>query len=212
MTTMNGIQSTSGVTAFAMEGTPSASAIGEILPDPIETLALSGDPGAELAALSVESGEQQQKVSQTARDTEAQIEARSDQQEVTAMRQKADDIRIGGCVEGIGMMAEGGCDLAAAGDVTADGRPTPAANADKAQGTIFKATSMIGGAVFKGAEADHDADAAAAKAASDQARSAADDMHDAKKAGGDLISAALDFYREYTSSQASARSSAIHRA
>lgn len=37
-------------------------------------------------------------------------------------------------------------------------------------------------------------------------------MHDAKKAGTDLVSAALDFYREYTTTKAQTDSAALHRA
>jgi hypothetical protein len=37
-------------------------------------------------------------------------------------------------------------------------------------------------------------------------------MHDAKKAGSDFVSAACDFYKEYTSAKDQANSAALHRA
>jgi len=204
-----------GPVASAIDETmPSAGAtsIESILPDPLTAPAMSGDPGAELAALAVKSGEQQETNAQAARDAQESVEVSEDNQQVAAMNQKADDIRAGGLTEGLGMVAEGGVDVAAAGVIASDGKPTLESAALKFDGTVLKAGSVINGASSRAAEANADADAAAARSASDQAKGAADDLHDAKKAGGDFISAALDFYREYTSAQASANSAALHRA
>jgi hypothetical protein len=214
MTTVNAAQGLSGAVTETVDQTMSAVAANaaDVLPDPLTALAMSGDPGAELAALAVKSGEQQETNAQAARDTQEKIEVSEDNQQVAAMNQKADAIRAGGLTEGLGMVAEGGFDVASAGAMSSDGKVTVQSAAMKFDGTVLKAGSIINGAGFKAAEANDDASAAAAKSASDQAKGAADDLHDAKKAGGDFISAALDFYREYTSAQASASSAALHRA
>jgi hypothetical protein len=177
------------------------------LPDPIASLLASGDPGAELAALAVQSGEQQEKTDQAARDVEQRIEVDADQQQVDALRQKAADIRTAGIWEGVGMVAEGGASVAGAcfdcrrlGDAVGQ------------SGKILHGGATVLGALFHGSEATDDANAAAAKSAADLAKGAADDLHDAKKGASDFISAAIDFYREYTSAQASASSAALHRA
>jgi hypothetical protein len=178
-----------------------------ILPDPVAALTMSGDPGAELAALAVQSGEAQQTVAQAGRDVEEKIEVSEDDQQVADMRQKANDIRSAGLWEGAGMMLEGAGAVGSAFAHTAlvgDGL--------KGAGKVGNGVAMMAAAKPKAAEANDDADAAAAKSASDQAKGAAEDLHDAKKAGGDLVSAALDFYREYTSAQASAHTAALHRA
>jgi hypothetical protein len=194
-----------------LSSTPAADA--SVLPDPVDALAISGDPGAELAALAVKSGEQQQAGTQAARDTEQKIEVSEDEQQVAAMQKKADDIRSSGLADGLGMVAEGGFTVAAAGVTASGGAGASAESAAlKFDGTVLKAVSGIDSANSKAAEATDDANAAAAKSASDQAKSAADDAHDAKKSAGDFISAAIDFYREYTSAQASANSAALHRA
>jgi hypothetical protein len=134
------------------------------------------------------------------------MEVSDDNQQVADMRQKADDIRSGGIVEGVGMMIEGGASVGAA-------LSSPKVGAAlQGGGKVEGGLTAIGQATFKAAEANDDANAAAAKSASDQAKGAADDLHDAKKAGADFVSAAIDFYREYTSAQASASSAALHRA
>jgi hypothetical protein len=212
MTTIDPMQSSPAV-AVAAENTPDAVCAGNlVLPEPVQALAFSGDPGAELAALAVLSGNAQQRVTQQARDTEEKAEAVQDQLQVDELRGKADEIRNAGWIEGAGMMMEGGLDLGAAGKVTLDGRPTAAGNRIHAYAEFTKAFTAVGGATAKAEESTRDAAAAAHKAAADQARAAADDLHDAKKAAGDFVAAALDFYREYVSSQASERSATLHRA
>ena len=210
MTTVNAMQGPGGVAAMTVDETSTVTGAATILPDPV---GLSGDLGAELAALAVRSGEQQETVAQTARDAEERIEVNQDDRQVDAMHKKAGDVLSDGLTEGLGMMAEGGFELAAAGETTAaEGKPTADGYALKADGTICRAWSMTGDAFSKAAQANDDATAAAARSASDRARSAADDLHDAKKGAGDFISAALDFYREYTSAKAAADAAALGRA
>jgi len=212
MTTIDATQGLSGATYGTLEPASNETGALATLPDPVTSLALSGDPGAELAALAVQSGEEEETVAQTGRDAEEKAEVSADDQQVAAMRQKADEIRADGLTEGLGMMAQGGFEMGAAGAMGADGKQTPLSSGLKAGGILAQGGSTVGGAFFKADQANDDARAAAAKSASDQARTAADDLHDAKKGAGDFVSAALDFYREYTSAQASASSAALHRA
>ena len=241
------IQATHGLIGGAVVETKEAmdaaagSAISDILPEPdsLSMLAMSGDPGAELAALAVKSGEEQQTDAQAARHADQAIEVSEDQQQVNAMSQKADDIRSSGLASGLGMVAEGGLEFAAADvtesaattGVTASSATTGAATSGgvadvmspsakaalesaglRLDGTLLKAAGSINASGASASEANEDASAAAAKSASDQAKSAADDENDAKKSAGDFINAAIDFYKEYTSAQASANSAALHRA
>ena len=178
-----------------------------ILPDPVTALQMSGDPGAELAALAVKSGEQQETNAQAARDAQKNMEVSEDNRQVAAMNQKANDIRSAGLWEGAGMMAEGAGSIASAFTTS-----TKWGDGLKGAGKVGNGAAIMAAAEPKAAGANADADAAAAKSASDQAKSAAEDLHDAKKAGAEFVSTALDFYREYTSAQASARSAGLHRA
>jgi hypothetical protein len=188
------------------------------LPDPDTALAMSGDPGAELAALMVKNGTEQRQVAQTQRDTQENIEAQEDSAEVSAMRQKADDIRSAGWAEGATMMVQGASGMIAAG-VEADapmgdaGAQTRAEGAGvRAAGTMVAALGTVDGAAYRADAAGCDASAASHKAAADRAHTAADDAKDAKKGGDDLIAAALDFYKDYVSNQSSERGAALHRA
>jgi hypothetical protein len=181
---------------------------GTALPDPVTALALSGDPGAELAALAVQSGEQQENVARTARDTEVELEVHEDNLQVDAMHKKAEDIRASGIWEGVGMIAEGASGVVPA-VVPVSNR---VADAVRLGGKGANGIAAIASTFGKAAEANDDATAAAARSASDRAKGAADDLSDARKSAGDLISAALDFYREYTSAQATANTAALHRA
>jgi hypothetical protein len=214
MSKLGAAQGVGGAVIETVDPTTSADAANaaNILPDPVTALQMSGDPGAELAALAVKSGEQQETNAQAARDAQKNMEVSEDNQQVAAMNQKADEVRAGGLTEGLGMIAEGGFGVAAARTMASDGKPTLESAVLSFDGKVLKAGSVIDAAGAKAAEANADAAAAAAKSASDQAKGAADDLHDAKKAGAEFVSTALDFYREYTSAQASARSAALHRA
>jgi hypothetical protein len=128
------------------------------------------------------------------------------------MRQKASDIKTGGLIEGAGTALEGGITYAGAGEIKPDGTMTPEGRADKLGATLVHAGTTIISTGFKAAEAGDDADAAMHKAAAEQARSAAEDMHDAKKDAAQYISAAIDFFREYSSAKAAEQGAAIRRA
>jgi hypothetical protein len=197
------------LTAYAdTAGSTTAAPVAALLPSPLDALALSGDPGAELAALAVKAGQAQQDTAQRARDADEQLEVNEDNQEVASMRQKASEIRDAGIADGLGMVAEGGTAAVAASFFPG----SPKGDALKAGGKVANGGIQVGSAYTKAAEANRDADAAAHRASADQAKQAADDMHDAKKAGNDYVSAALDFYKEYTSAKGQANSAALHRA
>ncbi len=196
---------------------PLTTSSGSVIPDPNTTLALSGNPGAELAALMVKAGAAQRDTAQAARETQEKVEEQEDDAEVGAMRQKASDIQTAGWAEGLGMAFEGGMGVAGAavtaGAATGDAGATRRADGAGigAGGRVGSATALIAAAYPKADEATMDANAAAHKAASDRARTAGDDLKDARKSGDDLVSAALDFYREYTGAKASERGAALHR-
>jgi hypothetical protein len=181
------------------------------LPEPDDALALSGDPVVALAQLSVKEGNEQRGVAEKAHQADEQTAHTEDELQVQAMRQKADEIRTAGYFEGAGMMVEAGLSATAAGKVLDNGTPNADGNRLKAASTFVQAAVEIHSSASKAGEASLDADSAEHKAAADQASSAAADMHDAKKDAEDYISAALDFYREYTSSKASEASATLHR-
>jgi hypothetical protein len=172
----------------------------------LTTLGCSGDVGAEVAAMAVQSGQAQRDVARAARDADEAIQESEDEQEVAAMHQKADDVRSQALVEGFGMIAEGGFEVAGStqGEAARKGL--------EGGGKIANGTAQIFAGGMKAAEANDDAAAAQHRAAAEHAKSAAEDMHDASRDAADYVKSAIDFYRDYVSSEAESRSAALHRA
>lgn len=187
----------------------------------ITLLEASGDPGAELAALAVQSGETQRTGADAARDSYERAEASEDAQEVDAMKQKADHIRCEAWTEGVGMILQGGLEIGGSCEALDDmgDAPTQASlvrsnaemSAFRGAGNAVSGVANVVAAGSKAAQATDDAAAAQHRADADLAKAAADDMHDASKDAGDLVKAALDFYNGYVSSEAQTRAAAVHK-
>jgi hypothetical protein len=211
MTTIDPTYRPATAVAAASSSATNPSSVASVLPDPDEALALSGDPVVALAQLAVKNGNDQRDVAEKAREADEQAEHTQDELEVQAMREKAGEIRSAGYIEGAGTMLEGGIGFCAADKILDNGTPSPEGNRWKAAAIFVHASVEIHSGESRADEAGCDANSAAHRAAADQAKSAADDMHDAKKDAADYISAALDFYREYTSAKASEAGATLHR-
>jgi len=173
----------------------------------VNMLTSSGDIGAEMAALAVQSGQEQKDVARASRDADEAAEEHEEDQEVQAMRQKADDIRSEALLDGIGTAAEG------IGMIGAGFSSTPQVGERWQGGGKLVAAGMHIGGGDKGAhEAADDATAAQHAAAADHAKSAAEDMHDAARDASDYVKTAVEFYRDYVSTEAETRAAALHRA
>jgi hypothetical protein len=188
----------------------------------VQQVLASGDPAAEMAALAVQTGTTEHKTSTEARQAYEAEEASEDQDEVDAMRQKANDIETEGWIQGAGMAVQGAMDVAGGVDglkmLGADSSQVGIAKANDVSG-IFRGTGLgaqaagsVGASVFRAHEANDDADAALHKANADQAKAAADDAHDAQQDASDYVKAALDFYRDYVSTDAQTQAAALHKA
>ena len=187
----------------------------------VEQLIASGDPGAEIAALSVQNGTEERKVCSKARQAYEDEVVAEDQKEVDAMHQKADDIASEGWIEAAGMAVQGGLEaaggIAGLGSLGADGSQLGIAKANdwsgifRGGGLATQGAATVFAAGARSAEANDDAKAAQAKASAEQAKNAAEDMHDASKNAGDYVKSALDFYREYVSTEAQTRAAALHK-
>jgi hypothetical protein len=176
------------------------------LPDPVVALATSGDVGAELAALAVQSGEAQRRTAQDIRDSlEDYLDSQQNQQ-IEAMRAKARDAFGNAFVEGLGIAANGGFDMTAAFSCDADKSKWTAG------GTLAQGCAKMGSAFFAQNMANDDADATGHANAADHARRTIDDMNDACKGADGYVNAAIEFYREYVSAQGQTMNAALHRA
>jgi hypothetical protein len=167
----------------------------------------SGDVGAELAALAVQSGEAQRRTSQDIRDAlEDSVESQENQQ-IDAMRAKARDTFASSFIEGAGIAASGACDFGAAFS-TCDATKSEWT----ASGKLAQGFAKMGSAFYAQNSVNDDADATSDASAADRAKRAIQDTNDAYKDAGDYVSAAINFYREYVAAQGQTTNAALHRA
>jgi hypothetical protein len=195
--------------ANGSDAAPSANQAGEgpaPLPDPVVALATSGDVGAEIAALAVQSGDAQRRTAQDIRDALEQYVDSQENHQIEAMRAKARDAFANSFIEGAGMAANGafGC-VGASKD-----------QATKSEwaggGMLAQGGAKIGSAFFAQSMANDDADATSHSSSADRAKRSIQDASDAFKGAGDYVNAAIEFYREYVSAQGQTMNAALHRA
>jgi hypothetical protein len=149
------------------------------------------------------------------------LEACEDQKEVDALRQKADDIETEGWIQAAGMAIQGALDVgggvAGLKMLGADPSQPGVAKANdvssifRGVGLGVQAASTVGAAGARAAEANDDANAALHKANADQAKEAAEDMHEVQKDATDYVKAGVDFYRDYVTTAAQTQAAALHK-
>lgn len=188
----------------------------------LEQLLASGDPGAQMAALAVQSGTAERKASSEARQAYEAAEETEDEKEVDALRQKANDLQTEGWIQAAGMAAEGAMD-ATGGAVGlkmlgGDSSQLGIASANDVS-SIFhglgfgaEAVATVPASATRAAESNDDADAALHRANADLAKAAADDMRDTQKDAADYVKAGVDFYNAYVSTEAQTNAAALHKA
>ncbi len=187
----------------------------------LEQLLASGDPGAQMAALAVQTGTTERRASADARQAYESAEATEDQKQVDALRQKANDVETEGWIQAAGMAAEGALDVtggvAGLKMLGADPSQLGIARANDVS-SIFhglgfgaQAVATVPTSAARAAEANDDANAALHKANADLARASADDMRDAQKDAADYVKAGVDFYNSYVSTEAQTDAAAMHK-
>jgi hypothetical protein len=178
-----------------------------LLPDPASELMMTGDPGAMVAALVVESAKDEKEVSRKIERTQEEIQDSEEQAQVAAMHAKASDMRAQALASGAAGMVEGALSIAGACNPK-DGIRSRAFEASSTLvGTCRKVGDQIGAAHDEDADANVTAHEHAASHASRAYQEAYDDERDAKK----LLDTAVDFYREYSNAADQAKAAATHR-
>jgi hypothetical protein len=217
------VSSVDTVLAPDLTGTDPSPGAGSLLPDPVAQLATSGDVGAEIAALCVETGTTEEQADRTERDAVESLQEQVENKEVQDMRDKAGAILGQAIAEGVTTMAQGAMEgssaIASLQDVTC-----PVSHQVVAQGTLLgmtqgmwrgagELTSGIGrivGGAYQAGGANDDANAAEAHAEAGHLATSVQDMHDSASQATQFVQAALDFYREYVTTQAQTRNAAVH--
>ena len=167
----------------------------------------SGDPAEEMAALEVENGEAQRTTAHQARDAQEAAEAQANAAEVQAMHDEAKSVRVQGYFDAGAAVV--GAALSIACPVASTGMPT---TQSLVASHLSDGVEKLGDGLFKAAQHDQEASAAADRASASQhadaVKNASDDASDANAA----MSAALDFDRNITSIEAQTQLAALHRA
>jgi hypothetical protein len=194
MTTIE-MQGAAGATAtLSTDASASASATPTtLLPDPVDALIASGDPAAELAALTVRTGMAQRHVARALRDAEEAVAEREADAQVQAMHDKASSMRTQAWFDGAMTLGE---QVAGSGSTV---------------GCVLSAGQKLGDGLFAADQQDADASAGGHEAAAAHAKNAAGNANDAFTDANDCIRAALQFYGEYVSTRAQTLGAALHR-
>jgi len=219
MTTING---NAGPTPLTVTDYPSTSPTSStsvdqasLLQPPENALLFSGDPGAMVAALTVMAGKEQSAGARADRRNAEIAQESAEQSKLSHMKDAADARLEAGIWSGAGQIgaglaegAEAGC--TSSGNSAVTNQRVHAATSAEADGA--KGGTQIVSSCFK-----HEADIADMQSAADdmkigQAKRHYDDAADNVKDSRKLLSDAIDFYREYSSSKAQTELAAIHRA
>jgi hypothetical protein len=156
------------------------------------------DFGSAVATLEVETANQSQTLERSVqRAEEDAVHAEQDRQ-IQAMRQKADDIRTQGWIDGACAMAQGALE---------------ALNTDvsKAGATAMQSATKVVDAQFSGTEATEDANATFHSQAAERAQQAMKDAHDAADGEEETAQKVVASCEQIAQSLASARLAVVQR-
>ncbi len=171
------------------------------------SLVCNGDPGEEMAVIAVENGEAERTVAHQERNVEEAEAAQADAAQVQAMHDEASSLRAQGWFDA-GTAVVGAC-IAVACPPAASGAPTVQG---LVTGHLSDGVEKLGDGYWKAAQHDDEARATADKATATQHENAAKDAADAAGDANANVGAALDFDRNYTSTEAQTQLAALHRA
>ena len=209
MSGIQGVGGTQGVVYGSIgdeAASTGAAAPSSLLPDPLAQLAMSGDPGAMVAALVVETGKEEKDVSRHVEQAESNIQENEERTQVAEMHQKADDMRTQALVTGgIGV---GAAAMSAAGSLYDFNSKGQRAFAAASQG--LTAGQGLAKGEYDATNEDADATVAMHEHNAADAGRAASQAYDNGRDAQKLLESAVDFFREYSSAQDQAKAAALH--
>jgi hypothetical protein len=175
--------------------------------------AFDGDLGAQVAALAVQSDADTASVERRIQQSELDIAESESDRAIEAMHQKANDVRVQGVVDGCATMGEGALQAASAysGGGGGGGGGAGGGSWAKSASTAVEGSDKLLDAYFAGKQGDDDANVKTASDAADRANQAAKDAHDAAGAARDASDKALDFYRNYSQTEAATTLAILRR-
>ena len=211
MSVINGVLTSNQVLPAELEDTDQPAGTGSVaaslLPDPTTQLLATGDPASMMAALMIRTAQDERDLSRQTENTESAIQDQQEKAQVTAMHQKANEMRMDAVVTGAMGMAAGALSVAGS-----------ACDKDSGEARMLDANSKLWGTgrdiltqVGKADEQDADGNIAAFEHAAAHAGRAASQAYDSERDAQKLLDSAVDFYKEYSSALGQAKSAAIQR-
>lgn len=178
---------------------------GDLLP-PTGRLELTGDVGAQIAAMLIKAGREGKEAAKRSREAAGKAELEAFDRKIEAMKDAATERLIGGIA--------GGVMTAASGAATAAGGASGTAKANQLQGAakIYDASGGVTKVLTEFVAAGSDREQAAAERAEKQAAREVENAGDASDDAGELIAKALQAYRDYVAGKDAAQSAAILKA
>jgi len=200
-----------------------------LLPDPIHALLNSGDPGAEMAALVLQSAKEDKKIGRSIRDAEERAQQAAEAAQLAKMQEKADSAYMAGLASGFGTVASGLVSAVGASKVGEASKldadranaspniktPASATSVEMVWGAYGKLTEGTGKLVathFQGEADDADVEATHQEQLAGRHKRAVDDARDQVRDAKDLVDRTLSFYKEYTTAKADAQRAAFIKA
>ena len=210
-----------------------------LLRDSLNGLLASGDPGAAIAALAVAMGRSERKSNDAIRASAERLQEGEDNNQLDAMRSKANVALASGIVSGAATAASGACSAVSglksakselAGDKlnnlekAADNRGAAAvltqqkadfkvgATDARLAGDSISASAKLTTSLLDFSASRHDINATAHAHAASHAKNAVDDAREGMQDASKLLDKALEFYKEYTSTKDQTTAIASRRA
>jgi len=175
-------------------------------------LLLEGDISAQVTALAILSAQKQCNANRDLQTKEEAAIERAEADQVKAMHEQADDIRMAGMIEGGFGAASGGFKLAGALKLDAGLSDVDSNRQLFASGAgLSDALGKGCAAIPKGDEADDKANAEAHSHAAGHHQRAYTAARDSAREGQDLLERALDFYKQSQQGAADARNTSVRR-
>ncbi len=193
---------------------PEAGGATTLLPEPMTVLA-GADMAAQITALAVKAGQEQQDIDTKSTEAEDAVQDQADQAEVATMHEEASTIRAGAWESGILQISAGACTIASAAEsvgANAGSKAAGIATGLKGSADILNGAATLAGGLSKAAGTDLEAQAAGSKALADAAERSGATARDSRKDASAFVQAAIDFYREYQSTKAQSEAAAVHAA
>jgi hypothetical protein len=176
-------------TGAAAGGSPSLPTL------PLPVVPVAADMGADLAFLEVQAGQIQRSEATDDRNAEEKLADSEADQEVNALRSEASSMGSQAIVDGALAVVDAG----------GGGKSTPF-------GAVVSGVKGATDGLFGAAEKNDEANAKGFEAAAGAAQSGVQGAHDAVTDAEQLVQAALEFYKEYASTQAQTDLAALGRA